>query len=99
MSARKCAECGEVHLAGANGAIYCCGTLLRSVQMSGMFNDSKHFVDMPARFLPDRILADWKMFCACKKNESNLKNLTNFVENHFDSPGSEMEYWSPSRLA
>ncbi|XP_034478463.1 trehalase [Drosophila innubila] len=63
--------------------------------MSGMFRDSKHFVDMPGKYSPDRILADWQLFCSCKKNESSLKHLTNFVENHFDSPGSEIEYWSP----
>ncbi|XP_062130309.1 trehalase isoform X2 [Drosophila sulfurigaster albostrigata] len=95
MSARKCAECGEVHLAGANGAIYCCGTLLRAVQMSNMFKDSKYFVDMVSRYSPDRILADWQLFCSCKKNENSVKHLANFVENHFEPPGTELEAWCP----
>jgi len=60
-----------------------------------MFKDSKHFVDMPAKYSPDRILADWQVFCSCKKNESLLKPLMNFVESHFDPPGIEMESWSP----
>ncbi|ALC41687.1 Treh [Drosophila busckii] len=95
MSGRKCAECGEIHLAGANGAIYCCGALLGAVQLSGMFADSKTFVDMCAKYLPERILADFQLFSACKKNEGSLKHLCNFVENHFDPPGMELEAWNP----
>ncbi|EDW01082.1 trehalase [Drosophila grimshawi] len=95
MSSRKCSECGQVHLAGANGAIYCCGSLLRAVQMSGVFKDSKYFVDMNCRYSPERILADFQLFSSSKRNETSMKHLSNFVENHFDQPGSEMEYWSP----
>ncbi|XP_030558497.1 uncharacterized protein LOC115761023 [Drosophila novamexicana] len=94
-NAPKCAECGQVHLAGANGAIYCCGPLLRAVQMTGLYKDCKYFVDMSCRYSPERILADFQLFSSCKKNETSVKHLTNFVDNHFDQPGTEMEYWCP----
>ncbi|XP_002005540.3 trehalase [Drosophila mojavensis] len=94
-NARKCNECGQTHVAGANGAVYCGGPLLRAVQMSNLYRDSKYFVDMTCRYSPERILADYQLFSSCKKNESSVKHLTNFVDNHFDQPGTELEYWCP----
>ncbi|KAH8413823.1 hypothetical protein KR222_009006, partial [Zaprionus bogoriensis] len=75
--------------------IYCCGSLLRAVQMSGMFKDSKYFVDMISKYSPERTLADWQLFSSCKRNENSLKHLSNFVENHFDAPGSETTCFCP----
>lgn len=36
--------------------IYCSGDLLDAVQLSGIFEDSKEFVDMPMRYDPEIIL-------------------------------------------
>lgn len=77
-------------------AIYCCGSLLQAVQMSGMFSDSKYFVDMVTKHSLERTMADWQLFCTSKRNESSLKHLTNFVEYHFDKPNSETISYCPS---
>lgn len=63
--------------------------------MTGLYKDCKYFVDMSCRYSPERILADFQLFSSCKKNETSVKHLTNFVDNHFDQPGTEMEYWCP----
>jgi hypothetical protein len=36
--------------------IYCYGELLEAVQLSGLFQDSKEFVDMPMKYDPEVIL-------------------------------------------
>lgn len=36
--------------------VFCEGDLLDAVQMAGIFEDSKEFVDMPLRFDPEYVL-------------------------------------------
>ncbi len=40
-------------------AIQCSGTILQTVQFSGLFNDSKTFVDMPLLFDPEVVIQDF----------------------------------------
>lgn len=70
--------------------------MLRAVQMSDMFPDSKYFVDMVGKWPLERTIADWQLFCSSKRNENSLKHLTNFVDNHFDKPGSVETCVNPS---
>lgn len=75
--------------------IYCHGKLLDTVQMMGIYNDSKTFVDMKMKKTPNETLAAFNDFM--EKNESPSKeNLQLWVESMFDKPGSEFEDWTPS---
>lgn len=59
--------------------IYCQGDLLRTVQMSQIFNDSKTFVDMSLKRPPTEIL---KMFKDFMKNTGNKVSFPHIMTNH-----------------
>ena len=66
--------------------IYCNGDLLQTVQRSGLFPDSKTFVDMPSRHTEARVLAAFKKL---GKNP-RLNAVRAFVTEHFDAAGSDV---------
>jgi len=73
--------------------VYCSGGLLDAVQMSGVFEDSKSFVDMPMRHDPELILEAFMDMAPEKKQDKTA--LRAFVEAHFDAAGSDLEAWLP----
>ncbi|CEG42019.1 hypothetical protein L915_20643 [Plasmopara halstedii] len=78
--------------------IYCRGELLHEVQMQELFEDSKHFVDMPIKATSsiDDILSQFQELKATKSSGPEWKaQLSAFVNQHFDSPGSELEQITP----
>ena len=71
--------------------IYCYGELLHTIQTAGIFNDSKTFVDMPSRFPPAEVLANYAQLPSVPSRELLLEFLTlNFFE-----PGSELQVLEP----
>ena len=40
--------------------VYCVGSLLYYVQMTGLFQDGKTFVDMPMKYDPEIVSMHWK---------------------------------------
>ncbi|KFD52483.1 hypothetical protein M514_06680 [Trichuris suis] len=72
--------------------IFCHGPLLEAVQLSGMFDDSKHFVDMSLRYSPSTTLGAFLHL----PNKSDPVILRKFVENFFDEPGAELEPCNPT---
>ncbi|XP_058459133.1 trehalase isoform X2 [Malaya genurostris] len=75
--------------------IYCHGKLLDTVQMMGIYQDSKTFVDMKMRKSPNETLASFNDFMDEKKNEPSKQDLQTWVELMFDKPGAEFEEWIP----
>lgn len=73
--------------------VYCYGDLLAAVQLSGIFNDSKTFVDMPMKVDPEVINSAFLTI-----NSSNKAELTNFLETYFDDPGSDLDEYIPIDL-
>lgn len=73
--------------------IYCEGPLLNAVQESKMFNDSKYFVDMSLKYDPAVTLRDFDQISG--KIHENEELLRNFVESHFNPPGSDLEECFP----
>jgi alpha,alpha-trehalase len=76
------------NIARASG-VYCnatAGSLLQVVQLSGIFNDSKTFVDMPMKTDPELITDAFQVL------ESPISNadLLDFVNAHFDCVGSDL---------
>ncbi|RNA08129.1 trehalase isoform X1, partial [Brachionus plicatilis] len=75
--------------------IYCIGDLLHTVQLSGLFQDSKTFVDMPSRFNENQVLDNFS-----KLSSKNRTQLRKFVEDNFYENGREVvemdpEDWTP----
>ena len=59
-------------------AVYCSGSLLHSVQMLQIFNDSKTFVDAPMRHDPEIILDLWQAV----EDKTNRSAVADFVIAH-----------------
>jgi alpha,alpha-trehalase len=71
--------------------VYCEGDILNQIQMSGIFNDSKTFVDMPMRFDPEVIWVNFNQM-----TEINKETLKIFLEDNFLDAGSDSEKWIPT---
>lgn len=71
--------------------IFCEGDVLHYVQLSGIFNDSKTFVDMPMKVDPEVILDAFNLL-------PNYDNTTilNFVNTYFLPTGSDLNNWIPN---
>ncbi|CAG8648231.1 10307_t:CDS:2, partial [Dentiscutata heterogama] len=66
--------------------IYCYGPILEKIQLSGLFNDSKTFVDMPTK-KPLKEVLD----AASKLNQNASKSvLQDFVNTYFDKEDKEL---------
>ncbi|KAI4456204.1 trehalase [Holotrichia oblita] len=74
--------------------IYCQGDLLRTVQMSQIFNDSKTFVDMSLKRPPAAVLNIFKDLMKNTDNTPTQNQLKNFISDNFES-GTELERWIP----
>ncbi|CEO95100.1 Trehalase [Plasmodiophora brassicae] len=71
--------------------VFCQGDVLRTIQLSGLFNVSKDFVDMPLRASPADVLAAFNAL-----PDHTLPTLRRFVDRYFDPPGSDIEPTVPS---
>jgi neutral trehalase len=67
--------------------IYCQGPILDMIQRSGIFKDSKTFVDMPTNVPEDVVL---KNFQELPHNATRVE-LDEFIYKHFDTAGSDLE--------
>lgn len=74
--------------------IFCTGPLLHAVEMSGLFTDSKSFVDRPLLAEPDVILAEFEKLGTWPN--INQKDLKDFVEQYFAPVGSDLENIIPA---
>ena len=79
------------------------GALLAAVQSSGLWADSKSFVDNPARGSADAVLAAYEEQCEAARScgggagEAGLSRdaLAAFLAHHFSAPGTELEACTP----
>jgi len=77
--------------------IYCSGSLLAAVQNGKIFGDCKHFVDMPLKTNAETTLAAWEILLKSVENaQIDPVALSNFVQEHFEQPGGELEDHEPS---
>jgi len=77
-------------------AVYCKGPLLDAVQRLRVFEDGKHFVDMPMRKDPEDILSAFEQLSAEAKADAG--SLRDFVAEHFFEPGSELVELKASQI-
>lgn len=76
--------------------IYCYGPLLHTVQMSGIYSDSKTFVDMKMLTTPEETLSKFETFMTNHDQKPSNTDLKQWVESNFAPPGSEFEHWIPN---
>ena len=83
-----------VGTAASSCSVFCQGPILQAVQLSGLFNDSKTFVDRPLLADPAEVLAD---FNATFPNPDNITHaaLAAFVDQHFGDVGSDVVNCTP----
>uniref|UniRef100_A0A0K2VGX0 Trehalase n=1 Tax=Lepeophtheirus salmonis TaxID=72036 RepID=A0A0K2VGX0_LEPSM len=74
--------------------IYCHGELLRTIQMSGLFKDSKTFVDKKLKNAPGKVVKAFDVFLQ-ENSEMTKEKLEKFLEENFDDEGLEIEASPP----
>jgi len=73
---------------GLNGSqIYCPGRLLQTVQLAGLFEDSKTFVDKPTTASESEVVAAFDQLLA---NNGTIEDLVTFVEQYFGGEGLDV---------
>jgi alpha,alpha-trehalase len=65
------------------------------VQLSGVYNDSKTFVDMPMRYTPELVLAKFNFMSSMPGNISTTE-LQVFLDHNFYEAGSDILHWIPT---
>uniref|UniRef100_A0A3Q1BSL5 Trehalase n=1 Tax=Amphiprion ocellaris TaxID=80972 RepID=A0A3Q1BSL5_AMPOC len=76
--------------------IYCTGPILHQVQTAKLFDDDKYFVDMKLRAAPDVVLSAFhNLSSKFPNNNVPPADLREFLNEHFEKPGTEFESWTP----
>ena len=78
--------------------IYCKSrpdSLLHVVQMARLYKDSKTFVDKPVKTSPQLVLQNFQDMMEQTAKRPSKEQVLQFVEENFDSEGSEFETWEP----
>ncbi|XP_059051470.1 trehalase-like [Achroia grisella] len=75
--------------------IYCHGPLLDTVQMAGLYNDSKTFVDMKIKISPNITMEHFRELMNRTGSQPTKADILQFVNDNFDPAGSEFEDWRP----
>ena len=76
---------------------YFIGPLLEAVQMARIYPDSKTFVDKKLKYPPNKIIKNFESLLN-KQQDGNLLSvdqIKQFVQDHFDEEGQELEPWIP----
>ena len=49
-----------VGLTGAcDHPLFCTGEVLKTIQLAGIYNDSKHYVDKPSKYPPQQVIENF----------------------------------------
>ncbi|XP_063389729.1 trehalase-like isoform X2 [Cydia fagiglandana] len=75
--------------------IYCHGPLLDTVQMAGLYNDSKTFVDMKIKVSANITMEHFQEMMNKTGSRPTKADIMEFVIQNFDPEGSEFEKWIP----
>jgi alpha,alpha-trehalase len=67
--------------------VFCQGPLLDAVQRAHIFEDSKHFVDMPMVYDPETTLAAFEKI----EDKNDPSAIRDFVAEYFTEPGTELQ--------
>lgn len=64
--------------------------------MAQLYHDSKTFVDKKLRFPPRLIAANFSLLMERTWNMPSKDDLVSFINDNFESEGSEFEPWEPT---
>lgn len=76
--------------------IYCHGSLLHTVQMARIYEDSKTFVDMKMKLPPNETMEKFLNFMSSTNNAPTRAQVRDFVNDTFEPAGQEFEDWIPT---
>lgn len=76
--------------------IYCHGPLLDTVQMAGLYNDSKTFVDMKIKISAEVAIRHFHEMMNRTSSRPTKADIQEYVNDNFDPEGSEFENWTPT---
>lgn len=76
-----------------NSTIYCTGPLLKTVQLAGIYRDSKTFVDLRQIHDPEQTLANFDDLMNATNNKPNRSQVEEFVKNNF-AETNELVNWT-----
>uniref|UniRef100_A0A0C9RBN1 Trehalase n=1 Tax=Fopius arisanus TaxID=64838 RepID=A0A0C9RBN1_9HYME len=80
--------------------IYCQGELLKTVQLAGIFNDSKTFVDLYQINDPSVTLANFEKMMEATNRKPNRAQVAQFVAQNFDNTDEALPWippdWQPN---
>ncbi|CAG9855039.1 unnamed protein product [Phyllotreta striolata] len=76
--------------------IYCYGRLLDTIQTSNVYKDSKTFVDMKMKHIPNETLRLFDEFMASHQARPTRNQVSEFLKANFEPAGTEFEEWNPS---
>ena len=76
------------------------GPLLEAVQMARIYPDSKTFVDKKLKYPPNKIIKNFESLLNQQQDGSLLSvdQIKQFVQDHFDEEGQELEPWIPGDM-
>ena len=75
-------------------SVFCTGPILHYIQISGIFNDSKTFVDMPLKTSPENVTAAFDEI----SDPTDKNALEAFLDMYFEPAGSDLDEWVPTDL-
>jgi alpha,alpha-trehalase len=75
-------------------SVYCEGDVLHYVQISGVYNDSKTFVDMPMKVDPEEVISAFGNI----SDPLDTESIRGFLATYFDEAGSDLDSWVPTDL-
>ncbi|XP_055907519.1 trehalase-like [Eupeodes corollae] len=75
--------------------VFCHGDLLKTIQMSKIFQDSKHFVDMKLKNLPNITIDNFKKFMRSKHDKPSMDDLELFINDNFEDSVKVFTEWYP----
>lgn len=76
--------------------VYCHGRLLHTIQMAGVYKDSKYFVDMKMKRPSNETLASFDAFMKSVGDAPTKPQVERFVNDTFEPAGYEFEDWDPA---
>lgn len=71
------------------------GSILHTVQLARIFEDSKTFVDMPMKNSPSTVKSSFENMMKETNQNPTKDRVKEFLEGNFDTEGTEFELWTP----
>ncbi|CAG7834101.1 unnamed protein product [Allacma fusca] len=75
--------------------IYCYGDIIHTVAQSGIYTDSKTFVDKPLKYEPNIVKTNYDFMIKQHGLQPPVEEIKKFIEHNFRPEGYEFVEWTP----